>query len=112
MHCKSIRRCAIKSLASVAAVLAPSLSHAQVASVSAWDASNFRIWGYIPYWDDTKVGGLASSGMYSHVSDVLFFGSARPDSTGTITNLYPNTTATLRSQSATYGFNLHLSFMA
>jgi len=50
--------------------------------------------------------------MYSHVSDVLFFGSARPDSTGAVTNLYPNTTATLRSQASTYGFKLHLSFMA
>lgn len=85
---------------------------AQKASVSAFDAADFRIWGYIPYWDDTKVGGFATSGMYSHVSDVLFFGSARPDSTGAVTNLYPNTTATLRSQAQTYGFNLHLSFMA
>jgi hypothetical protein len=85
---------------------------AQKASVSAFDAAHFRIWGYIPYWDDTKVGGFATSGMYSHVSDVLFFGSARPDSTGAVTNLYPNTTATLRSQAQTYGFNLHLSFMA
>jgi hypothetical protein len=87
-------------------------ARAQQASVSAWDAAHFRIWGYVPYWDDTKVGGFATSGMYSHVSDVLFFGSARPDSTGAVTNLYPNTTATLRSQAQTYGFKLHLSFMA
>jgi hypothetical protein len=84
----------------------------QQASISAFDAAHFRIWGYVPYWDDTKVGGFATSGMYSHVSDVLFFGSARPDSTGAVTNLYPNTTATLRSQATTYGFKLHLSFMA
>jgi hypothetical protein len=93
-------------------LLAPLAVRGQQASVSAWDAAHFRIWGYVPYWDDTKVGSLASSGMYSHVSDVLFFGSARPDSTGAVTNLYPSTTATLRSQSQTYGFDLHLSFMA
>jgi hypothetical protein len=92
--------------------LAPGFVCAQKASVSAWDAANFRIWGYVPYWDDTKVGGFATSGMYPHVSDVLFFGSARPDSTGAVTNLYPNATATLRSQATTYGFKLHLSFMA
>jgi hypothetical protein len=93
-------------------ILAPLMVRGQQASVSTWDAAHFRIWGYVPYWDDTKVGTLASSGMYSHVSDVLFFGSARPDSTGAVTNLYPNTTATLRSQAQTYGFKLHLSFMA
>jgi hypothetical protein len=92
--------------------LAPLVVRGQQASVSAWDAAHFRIWGYVPYWDDSKVGGFATSGMYSHVSDVLFFGSARPDSTGAVTNLYPNTTATLRSQAQTYGFKLHLSFMA
>src|SRR5712671_6070308 len=92
-------------------MLAPLVVRGQQASVSAFDAAHFRIWGYVPYWDDTKVGGFATSGMYSHVSDVLFFGSARPDSTGAVTNLYPSTTATLRSQAATYGFKLHLSFM-
>jgi hypothetical protein len=84
----------------------------QQSSVSAWTAADFRIWGYIPYWDDTKVTTTAMTTNYAHVSDVLFFGSARPDATGFITNLYPNTTNTLRSQAQTYGFNLHLSFMA
>ncbi len=93
-------------------MLSPLAVRGQQASVSTFDAAHFRIWGYVPYWDDTKVGGFATSGMYSHVSDVLFFGSARPDSTGAVTNLYPSTTATLRSQATTYGFKLHLSFMA
>jgi hypothetical protein len=92
--------------------LAPLFAQAQQSSISAYDAADFRIWGYIPYWDDTKVSGFATSGIYSHVSDVLFFGSARPDATGVVTNLYPNTTNTLRSQSTTYGFKLHLSMMA
>src|SRR3954462_2418517 len=96
-------------LAGSVVALCPMLARGQKASVSAWDAAHFRIWGYVPYWDDTKVGGFATSGMYSHVSDVLFFGSARPDSNGAVTNLYPNTTATLRSQATTYGFKLHLS---
>jgi hypothetical protein len=50
--------------------------------------------------------------MYTHVSDVLYFGGLRPDSTGNITyasSTYQNALATLRSQAATSGFKLHLS---
>jgi hypothetical protein len=84
-------------------------AHAQQTSMSAWDAADFRIWGYIPDWDASEVGSIAANGLYSHVSDVLFFDAARTDSTGTITNVYPTTTATLRQQAAQYGFKLHLS---
>ncbi|HVT29091.1 MAG TPA: glycosyl hydrolase family 18 protein [Lacipirellulaceae bacterium] len=103
----------LRGLLSVAILisLAPTHADAQQSSVSTWDAANFRIWGYIPYWDYTKVSSIAANGLYSHVSDVLFFGGARPDTTGTITNLYPVTTSTLRSQAATYGFKLHISMM-
>src|SRR2546423_15003130 len=92
--------------------LAPVLVRGQQASVSTWDAAGFRIWGYIPDWDDNQVSGYPASGKYSHVSDVLFFGAIRADSTGNVTQLYPNTTASLRSQAATYGFKLHFSMMA
>ncbi len=103
----------LRSLAVFAlAVLVPLLARgAPVASMSTWDAANFRIWGYIPYWDYQQVSGYGHA-VYDHVSDVLFFGAIRADSTGAVTNSYPVTTSTLRSQVATYGFNLHFSMMA
>jgi hypothetical protein len=86
---------------------------AQVASVSAWDAAGFRIWGYIPYWATTsQINGFATNGMYAHVSDVLHFGGLRPDANG---NMSWQTASdqtefnTIRSQSITHGFRLHFS---
>src|SRR5262245_53718875 len=62
-----------------------SLAHGQQASVSAWDAADFRIWGYIPYWaTNTQITNFATNGIYSHVSDVLYFGGLRPDPNGNL----------------------------
>ena len=85
----------------------------QQASVSAWDASNFRIWGYIPYWaTDSQISGFATNGLYTHVSDVLYFGGLRPDANGNLafqSSSYQTKFNTIRTQSATNGFKMHLS---
>ena len=48
----------------IAAAAVPGGAHAQQASVSAWDASGFRIWGYIPYWaTQTQINNFATNGM-------------------------------------------------
>jgi GH18 family chitinase len=84
-----------------------------VSTMSAWDAADFRLWAYIPYWaTNTQINNFATNGMYTHVSDVLYFGGLRPDSSGNITyasSSYQTALNTLRSQSPTHGFKLHLS---
>src|SRR3954462_7659682 len=89
------------------------MANGQQASISTWDAANFRIWGYIPYWATTsQINGFATNGIYSHVSDVLYFGGFRPDPTGNLTwaaSSYQTQFNTIRSQSATNGFKMHHS---
>ena len=70
--------CLVKLLSVVMlTMLAPLIVRAQLSSVSAWDAADFRIWGYIPYWaTSSQISGFATNGMYTHVSDVLYFGGA------------------------------------
>jgi hypothetical protein len=96
--------------------LAPLTVRGQQSSVSTWDAANFRIWGYVPYWaTSSQISGFATNGMYSHVSDVLYFGAVRPDASGNLSygsSSYQTNLNTMRSQSASNGFNLHLSMMA
>src|ERR1700712_1224460 len=95
------------------AVLAPSVARSQQASVSAWDAADFRVWAYIPYWaTQTQINNFGTNGMYSHVSDVLYFGGLRTDSNGNLayaSSSYQTQLSTIRSQSAQYGFNMELS---
>jgi len=92
---------------------APLALRGQQASVSAWDAAHLRIWGYIPYWATTsQINGFATNGLYSHVSDVLYFGGLRPDAQGNLawaSSSYQTQFNTIRSQSATNGFRMHLS---
>ena len=58
----------------------------QATAVSAWDAADFRIWGYIPYWaSSSQISNFATNGMYTHVSDVLYFGAVRPQADGDLT---------------------------
>ena len=89
------------------------MARSQQSSVSAWDAADFRLWSYIPYWaTQTQINNFATNGMYSHVSDVLYFGGLRPDSNGNITyaaSSYQTQFNTIRSQAQSVGFNLHLS---
>jgi GH18 family chitinase len=94
-------------------ILSPTIVLAQQSSVSTWDAAHFRIWGYIPYWATTsQISGFATNGLYTHVSDVLYFGGLRPDTNGNLTwaaSSYQTQFNTIRSQSATSGFKMHLS---
>src|SRR5262245_44450062 len=115
MHWKSPRgrrsRCLV-TLVSFLLFASPAISRAEQASISAWDAAEFRVWGYIPYWaSSSQISGFASNGMYSHVSNVLYFGAVRPDSSGNLSygsSTYQTNLNTLRSQSSSVGFNLHL----
>ncbi|HEX4412148.1 MAG TPA: hypothetical protein VH107_00880, partial [Lacipirellulaceae bacterium] len=66
-------------------VLAPAIARGQQTSVSAWDAADFRVWAYIPYWaTQSQINSFGTSGMYSHVSDVIYFGGLRTDSNGNL----------------------------
>src|SRR5688572_18469210 len=100
-------------LAFLLAALCTTGSYAQQSSVSAWDASDFRIWGYIPYWtSQTQINNFDDVGMYQHVSDVFHFGGLRPEADGDIryaSSSYQTQLNTLRSQMQTSGFRLHLS---
>jgi GH18 family chitinase len=97
----------------LSALAADRVALAQQASISAYDAADFRIWGYIPYWASaTTISNLATNGMYAHVSDVLYFGAVRPNNNGNLpfaSTTYSNNLATLRSLKQTHGFDLHLS---
>src|SRR4029077_15461794 len=94
-------------------MLAPLVVRGKQASVSAWDAAHFRVWGYIPYWaTNTQITNFATNGIYSHVSDVLYFGGLRPDPNGNLTwasSAYQTQFNLIRSQSATNGFKMDLS---
>ncbi len=85
---------------------------AQSSDVSAWDAADFRIWGFVPNWaTQTQINNFSTNGSYDHVSDVLYFGGVQPKSDG---SLYYTSTATghinaLKSAAASHGFALHSS---
>src|SRR3954469_17106337 len=110
-HSAPLKRAVL--LVSAVLALCPLCVSAQQASISAWDAANFRIWGYIPYWTtSSEITSFQTSGLYSHVSDVLYFGGYRTDANGNIaaaSSSYATTLATLRTQAVNNSFNLHLS---
>lgn len=108
--------CLVKRLSVVALTMLAicgSSAQAAVSSVSAWDAAHFRLWGYIPYWaTNTQISNFATNGMYTHVSDVLYFGGLRTDANGALTfasSSYQTQFNTIRSQSSANGFKMHLS---
>jgi hypothetical protein len=90
---------------------------AQNSGVSAWDAADFRIWGYVPNWTTVpQINNFNTNGIYNHVSDILYFGGVQPRSNGTLHYYYGNATqnatnhiAALKTASQSHGFNLHLS---
>jgi hypothetical protein len=103
----------IGALFCATAAIVPASVHGQQPSVSAWDAADFRIWAYIPYWTTTsQINSFATSGLYTHVSDVLHFGGLRPDASGNISwqsSSHQTQFNTIRSHSITHGFRLHFS---
>ena len=110
---QSLSRAGSICLAAAGLMSAPSFAQAQASSTSAWDAADFRIWGYIPYWADSSsdLASFQSSGLYTHVSDVLYFGGYRPDASGNIAPITGAASAltTLRTQATANTFRLHLS---
>src|SRR5690349_3619235 len=92
-------------------------AHAQVSSVSAWDAADFRIWGYVPNWTTPEqIASFSTNGTYDHVSDVLYFGGVQPKADGSLHYWYGSSTrnavahlAALKSHATTHGFRLHSS---
>ncbi len=117
MNCRSrSTRATLLAIVLIAFAATANPARGQQSSISTFDAADFRIWGYIPYWaTNTQINNFATNGMYGHVSDVLYFGAVRPDASGNLTygsSAYQATLNTLRSQSASSGFNLHLSMMA
>ncbi len=98
------------------AVLAGS-AIAQSSSVSAWNAADFRIWGFVPNWTtQEQIDAFATDGTYDHVSDVLYFGGVQPKANGTLHYWYVNEErnavnhlTSLKNAAATKGFKLHSS---
>jgi hypothetical protein len=94
------------------ATLAAEGVRAQQASISSWDATDFRVWGFVPYWvSSTTLNSFPADGVYKHVSDVLYFGGVRPQIDGSLHYISGASTelATLKSHAAANGFRLHLS---
>jgi hypothetical protein len=88
---------------------------AQQASVSVWDAADFRVWGFIPDWTpQSQIDSFNTNGMYDHVSDVIYFGGVRPNSAGNLTTTTHGATALpkLQTHAAGHGFDLHLCMKA
>lgn len=89
-----------------------SVAQGQAESVSAWDAADFRIWGFIPDWTPiSQINGFPSEGVYNHVSDVLYFSGVRPTATGGLvtTSAGAGHLAALKSHTQQYGFRFHMS---
>jgi hypothetical protein len=98
-----------------AGVLTHHAAHAQQNSVSTWDAASFRIWGFIPDWTpQSQIDDFATNGMYTHVSDVIYFGGVRPNSAGNLTTTTHGSLALpkLTAHAAAHGFDLHLCMKA
>jgi hypothetical protein len=80
-----------------------------------WDAAEFRVWGFIPDWTpQSQIDNFPTSGMYNHVSDVIYFGGVRPSSSGSLTTTTHGGLALpkLRNHAAAHGFDLHLCMKA
>jgi hypothetical protein len=105
-------RCAWLLCALSTTLAASGIASAQLASISTWDAAEFRIWGFVPYWvSSSELNAFPVDGVYKHVSDVLYFGGVRPRIDGTLYYASGATTelATLKSHAASNGFRLHMS---
>ena len=89
-----------------------SAARAQQTSISAWEAADFRVWGFVPYWTpQTQLNGFPADGIYNHVSDVLYFSGVRPMANGNL-NYHPNANGhltALKAHAAQHGFRFHMS---
>jgi len=91
--------------------VAQPIAHGQQASVSAWDASEFRSWSFVPYWTSiSQVNSFATDRVYDHISDVVYHSGVQPRADG---SLFTGSTAAshlaaLKSHQAQFGFRYHL----
>ncbi len=112
LNCSACRRVASGLVALTLAAFSVGSATAQQASVSAWDAANFRAWSFVPYWTSpSQVQSFAADKVYDHVSDVVYFSGVRPTATGGL-NYHPYASqhlATLESDAASADFRLHMS---
>jgi hypothetical protein len=108
--CRGLLRRHAAALASlVALIAAPMVGHAQQSSVSAWDAADFRIWSFVPYWTETaQINTFAGDGVYDHVSDVIYHAGYHPKADGTLFkhNRTDANLGKLKTDSEQYGFRL------
>jgi Glycosyl hydrolases family 18 len=90
---------------------APIYAPAQQASISAWEAAEFRSWSFIPYWTSvSQVHSFATDRVYDHISDVVYHSGVQPRADG---SLFTGSTAAshlavLKNHQAQFGFRYHL----
>jgi hypothetical protein len=84
---------------------------AQQASISAWDAADFRSWSFIPYWTSvSQVHSFATDRVYDHISDVVYHSGVQPRADGSLHTSSTAAThlAALKNHQAQFGFRYHL----
>lgn len=100
------------SVAQLGQGVAPTCAVATEASISTWEAADFRVWGFVPYWTpQSQLNSFPADNVYDHVSDVIYFGGVRPTPSGAL-NYHPNANAhlsALTSHASQEGFRLHMS---
>ncbi len=92
-------------------LLAPHKASAQVASVSAWDAADFRSWSFIPNWtSQSQINSFSTDRVYDHLSDVLYSFGVQPKADGSLyyTSASTNQMSRLKSDQAAFGFRYHM----
>ena len=83
----------------------------QQASISAWDAADFRSWSFIPYWASvSQVNSFATDRVYDHLSDVVYHSGVQPRADG---SLFTGSTAAthlaaIKNHQTQFGFRSHL----
>lgn len=85
---------------------------AQNASVSAWEAADFRSWSFIPYWtSQSQLNSFATDRVYDHLSDILYFSGVKPREDGSLSTSSTAAThlTTLKNHQALFGFRYHMS---
>jgi hypothetical protein len=91
--------------------LLPTFARGQAASVSAWEAADFRSWSFIPYWAPlSQVNSFATDRVYDHLSDIVYHSGVQPRGDG---SLFTGSTAAshlaaLKNHQAQFGFRYHL----
>jgi hypothetical protein len=111
LQCRCWRRAGYFLLAAAICCAAHSAS-AQNASISAWEAAQFRSWTFIPYWTShSQIDSFATDRVFDHVSDVLYFSGVKPREDGSLSTSSNDATdlAKIKNHQAQFGFRYHMS---